>query len=145
VRRKVQRSAIVPHTAAAMYRLVNDVAAYPQFLPWCRATRVLEESPSHMRASLELARGGVAKWFTTRNTLTPDRCIAVELEEGPFEVLAGRWTFEPLGDDGCRIALDMEFEFDGFLLDLALGPALEEIFASLLDAFVARAAVRAGG
>lgn len=122
-----------------MYALVNDVAAYPEFLPWCRASRVLDSGPTHMRASLELARGGVARWFTTCNALVPGRSIAIELEDGPFKALGGGWTFEPVGS-GCKVTLDMAFEFDGLLLDLTLGPQLSEIFGSLLDAFVARAA-----
>lgn len=125
-----------------MYALVNDVASYPEFLPWCRASKVLDSSPEHMRASLELARGGVAKWFTTANRLVPGRSIAIELESGPFKALGGTWTFEPIGADGCKVSLDMAFEFDGMLLDLALGPVLAEIFGSLLDAFVVRAAAQ---
>lgn len=138
MRRKVHRTALVGHSAAVMYALVNDVAAYPEFLPWCRGAEVIESSPTHMRARLELARAGVAKWFTTVNTLELDRRIAIVLEAGPFEVLQGSWSFEPVGA-GSKVTLDMEFEFEGFLLDLALGPVLEGIFASLLDAFVTRA------
>lgn len=126
-----------------MYALVNDVAAYPEFLPWCRSSRVIESSPTRMRASLELARGGIARSFTTANALEPGRSIAMQLEDGPFKALGGRWSFEPIGDGGCKVSLDMAFEFDGVLLDLTLGPALTEIFSSLLDAFVARAAERA--
>lgn len=126
-----------------MYGLVNDVAAYPEFLPWCRASRVLESAPTRMRASLQLSRGGVAKWFTTSNALVPGRSIEIALEEGPFKMLAGTWTFEPVGATGCKVSLDMAFEFDGMLLDLALGPVLSDVFGSLLDAFVARAAERA--
>jgi ribosome-associated toxin RatA of RatAB toxin-antitoxin module len=142
LRREVHRSALVSHPPELMYGLVNDVAAYPEFLPWCRASRVLETGPEHMRASLELARGGLAKWFTTRNALLPGRRIAIELEEGPFKALGGTWTFEPIGAAGCKVSLDMAFEFDSVLLDLTLGPALSEIFGSLLDAFVARAAAQ---
>lgn len=138
MRRTVHRTALVPHTAAAMYALVNDVASYPAFLPWCRGSEVLESSSTHMRARLELARAGIAKWFTTANTLEPDRRIAIVLEQGPFRKLEGCWSFEPIGT-GCKVTLDMEFEFDSVLLDLALGPVLEGIFASLLDAFVRRA------
>jgi len=144
MKRAVHRTALVRHSAAAMYALVNDVASYPEFLPWCRDAEVVESSPTRMRARLELARAGVAKWFTTVNALEPGRLIAISLEEGPFDLLEGRWTFEPIGE-GCKVSLDMEFEFDGFLLDLALGPMLEDIFASLLDAFIKRADERARG
>lgn len=139
----MHRSALVPHAPELMYGLVNDVAAYPEFLPWCRASRVLESSPTRMRARLELSRGGVAKWFTTVNELVSGRRIAIALEEGPFKSLDGVWSFEPIGDSGCKVTLDMAFEFDGMLLDLALGPVLSDVFGSLLDAFVARAAERA--
>lgn len=140
MRRTVHRSALVTHSAEAMYALVTDVASYPAFLPWCRGAEVVEASPTTMRARIELARGGLAQWFTTVNTLDAGRSIAIALESGPFRELGGRWTFEPLGDAGCKVTLDMRFEFDGSLLDLALGPVLQDSFASLLDAFVARAA-----
>lgn len=122
-----------------MFALVNDVRAYPEFLPWCRATRVLEESDTGMRASLELARNGVQKWFTTVNTLVPGERIDLRLADGPFRHLEGHWTFQPLGEGGCQIELDIAFEFDSLLLNLSFGPVLEQIFASLLDAFVRRA------
>lgn len=144
MKRTVHRSALVPDSASAMYALVNDVAAYPSFLPWCRASEVLQSTPTAMRARLQLARAGVAKWFTTRNALTPGARIALELEEGPFRELHGAWTFEPIGD-GCKVTLEMEFEFDSLLLDLALGPFLQDTFASLLDAFVKRAAALRDG
>lgn len=143
--RRVQRSAIVPWSAAHMYGLVNDVRAYPEFLPWCKATQVLDESEAGMRASLQLARNGVQKWFTTINTLTPGERIDLRLADGPFRHLEGHWRFEPLGADGCRVALDISFEFDSVLLNLSFGPVLEQIFGSLLDAFVKRAAELHGG
>jgi len=126
-----------------MYALVNDVASYPEFLPWCRGSEVIESAPDRMLARLELARAGVSRWFTTRNALIPGRRIAIVLEHGPFKALHGAWAFEPVGT-GCKVTLDMEFEFDSLLLDLTLGPFLQDTFASLLDAFVKRAAERHG-
>ena len=38
--KRIVRSAIVPHSALAMYRLVEDIESYPRFLPWCVETRV---------------------------------------------------------------------------------------------------------
>lgn len=137
--RTVNKSAIVPYPATAMYALVNDVRRYPEFLPWCRGARILAESDHQMRASLDLARGGLHKTFTTRNTLDAGRAITIELENGPFRHLEGRWHFEPLGQDGSKVSLDMEFEFAGALLDLMAGPVFHEICNSLVDAFTRRA------
>jgi ribosome-associated toxin RatA of RatAB toxin-antitoxin module len=138
--RKVNKNALVPYSAAAMYALVNDVARYPEFLPWCRGSQVLDATDTEMRARLDLARGGFSKSFTTHNYLEPDRAITMTLEHGPFKQLEGRWRFIDLGKEGSKVELDMEFEFESGLLDLVAGKIFHEICNSLVDAFIRRAA-----
>ncbi|HSN17231.1 MAG TPA: type II toxin-antitoxin system RatA family toxin [Gammaproteobacteria bacterium] len=142
--RRVHKNALVPYPASEMYQLVNDVARYPEFLPWCRGAEVLEASATDMRARLDLARGSFHKSFTTHNYLTPDSGITMTLENGPFKHLEGRWQFTDLGPDGSKVLLDMEFQFDSFLLDMVAGPVFEEICNSLVDAFIRRAAALHG-
>lgn len=142
--RTVNKTALVPYTAAQMYALVNDVERYPEFLPWCRGARILSQNNNEMRASLELARGGFHKNFTTRNTLEPGRGIVIALDRGPFRHLEGHWSFEDLGPEGSKVTLNMEFEFAGAMLDLIAGPVFHEICNSLVAAFTRRAAVLYG-
>ncbi|MFP3500547.1 type II toxin-antitoxin system RatA family toxin, partial [Pseudomonas sp. SIMBA_059] len=71
----IQRSALLPYPAQALYDLVNDVASYPEFLPWCSASTVMEASETHMRAKLEVAKGGMSQHFVTRNVLVPGQSI----------------------------------------------------------------------
>ncbi len=137
--RTVNKSAVVPYTAESMYGLVNDVARYSEFLPWCRSAQVLTETPTSMHAKIELARGGIHKAFTTLNSMRPGREISIKLERGPFRYLQGRWDFEDLGQTGSKVSLYMEFEFSSKLLDLMAGPVFHEICNSLITAFVRRA------
>ena len=137
--RRVNKSALVPYSAEQMYTLVNDVARYPEFLPWCHGARVVAETEHEMQASIDLARGGLHKTFTTHNTLVPGRSIIMTLEHGPFRRLEGRWQFLDLDGEGCKVLLDMEFEFSGRLLDLMAGPVFHEICNSLVSAFIRRA------
>ena len=137
--RTVNKSALVPYTAQQMYALVNDVLRYPEFLPWCRRAQILSQDDTEMRASLEMARGGLHKVFTTHNRLQPGQAIVITLEHGPFRHLRGHWRFEDLGPEGSKVALKMEFEFAGALLDLMVGPVFHEICNSLVDAFTRRA------
>lgn len=138
--RTVNKSALVPYPAVDMFTLVNDVERYPEFLPWCRSARILSKESSGMRASLELARGGFHKTFTTENRLEPGKAITITLVDGPFRHLEGRWQFRDLDHEGSKVSLDMEFEFAGRLLDLMAGPVFHEICNSLVDAFIRRAA-----
>src|SRR3569832_1831629 len=103
----INRSALVPYSPAEMYSLVNDVDAYPQFLPWCKSAQVLSRNDDEVRASLELARGGFEKSFTTCNRLQKNKMIEMRLVEGPFRRLEGYWRFEPLGEQACKVSLDM--------------------------------------
>lgn len=142
--RKVQRSALVPYPAEEMFALVDEVEAYPRFLPWCRNARVESRQGEVLRASLELSRGGLHKWFTTENRREPGRRIDIRLVEGPFRRLEGHWRFEPLGAEGSKVSLDMEFEFASRMLDVMFGPVFHQICNSLLEAFVREAHARHG-
>jgi ribosome-associated toxin RatA of RatAB toxin-antitoxin module len=123
-----------------MYALVNDVASYPAFLPWCRSAKVLESSASEMTASIEIAKGMLNRSFTTHNTLEPPQRIELTLVDGPFRKLQGCWQFATLKtENACKVSLQLEFEFESTMLSLAAGPIFTQIGNSLVDAFCKRA------
>lgn len=136
---RIQRSALLPYPAQALYDLVNDVASYPQFLPWCSAAQVLEADDESMRASLTVAKASVSQRFTTRNRLQPGKAIEMHLEEGPFSQLQGVWEFKPLGDKACKISLDLSFDYAGPLVKATLGPLFTQAANTMVDAFCQRA------
>ncbi len=135
----VERSALVTFTAAQMYGLVNDVARYPEFLPWCTGAQVEDISDVERLASVQVSRGMLKTEFATRNTLEKDACILMELAKGPFRNLKGEWRFEPIGERGSRVQFRIEFEFKNRLTAVAFGSAFEALCASIVDAFVQRA------
>jgi ribosome-associated toxin RatA of RatAB toxin-antitoxin module len=135
----IQRSALLPYPAQSLYDLVNDVARYPEFLPWCSSTKVLESTPTFMRASLEVAKGGLSQRLVTRNDLVPGERIEMNLEEGPFTQLHGIWVFKPLGEKACKISLDLAFDYDGPIVRATLGPLFNQAANTLVDAFCQRA------
>lgn len=136
---EVNRSALVLHSAQQMFNIVNDVVAYPEFLPWCAATDLIYENEEEMQATLHLAKAGLKYSFTTHNRLLRPNRIDIDLVEGPFSRLSGVWTFEPLSEDACKVSLNLGFEFSGKLTGLAMGKVFNQVATSLVDAFVQRA------
>lgn len=134
----VKRMSFVPFSAEQMFDLVNDVLAYPEFLPWCAGSEILAQEPTRIRARLRLKKGPLDASFTTDNRLVAGRAIALTLVDGPFSKLLGQWYFEP-ADGGCVVRLDMEFEFNGKLLGKVFATAFKPIADSLVEAFKARA------
>ncbi len=137
--RKVSRSALVPFSAAQMYALVEDFLAYPDFLPWCTGATLHFRDDETIEASLELQRSGIKKSFTTRNTLQPGVAMGIALVGGPFRHLAGGWQFEQLGEEGSKVSLELEFEFENRVTDALFGRYFESTCNSLIDSFTQRA------
>ena len=137
--KRIARSAIVEHSAPAMYALVEDVDAYPQFLPWCRAVRVRERTVQRTVATLAVGLKGLRYEFTTQNANRPHEAIELRLVAGPFRHFAAHWRFTALGRRAARIDFAMEYEFAGALVSRALGPLFETIADTMVDAFKRRA------
>lgn len=122
-----------------MYQLITEIERYPEFVPWCTAARVESRKPNEVVATLNIKRGPLKAEFTTRNLLEPDRRVLMQFVSGPFRVLEGLWTLTPLGDLGCRVELEMRFEFANRAASALFEPLFENTAASLVDAFVKRA------
>jgi ribosome-associated toxin RatA of RatAB toxin-antitoxin module len=137
--REVKRSALIAESPARMYELINDIESYPQFVPWCTAARVESRKEGEVVATLTIKRGPLRAEFTTRNLLEPGKRVLMQFVSGPFRVLEGLWTLTPLGDLGCRVELEMRFEFANRVAGTLFAPLFEDTAASLVDAFVKRA------
>ena len=137
--RTVNRSALVPYSAAEMYALVDNIEAYPDFLPWCAAAKIHSRSADVVEATLDIRRAGIHKSFRTRNRVTLDERIDISLVRGPFRHLSGSWRFEALDERACKVSLQLEFDFEHAIASLFFGRVFEEISRSLVDAFTRRA------
>ncbi|HUH36810.1 MAG TPA: type II toxin-antitoxin system RatA family toxin [Spongiibacteraceae bacterium] len=135
----IERSVLLPHSAQQMFTLVNDVRRYPEFLPGCAATEVMAESETEMVARLVLSKAGLRYAFTTRNALVPGASIRLALVEGPFRRLQGEWSFTPLSGGASKVALRLEFEMAGALLNRAASKLFSEVADGMVDAMVKRA------
>ena len=135
----ISKSAAVSHSAEQMYELVNDVEAYPSFLPWCTDSSIISRGDDYMTASISLAKGKVRQTFTTRNTMLPGRRIEISLLKGPFKHLEGYWLFEPKDDHSCHVYIKMDFEFSNKLVRLALEKIFSHIINTLIETFTRRA------
>jgi len=140
----VNRSALVGHSAQAMFALVADVESYPQFLPWCDRALVSLREPGRTVATLRIDFHGLKEEFTTENLDQPGARIDMKLVSGPFRSLEGRWSFIGLGEEGCKVELSLRYEFSSAILERAIGPVFRDIADSLVEAFVRRAAQKYG-
>ena len=134
----IQETLEVPYNVAEMYELVNDINAYAEFLPWCTESKIIKQDEDTIQAKLTLRGGGFSKSFTTSNRLQKDKMVEISLIDGPFRHLEGFWAFEST-EKGCKVRLNLAFEFTSHLLAIAFSPVFEKIAQSLTQAFSDRA------
>ena len=135
----ISKSALVSHSPEEMFKLVDDIEAYAEFLPWCGKAKELSRDEKKVEASILVSHSGLNKEFTTQNKNTAFSKIEMHLVNGPFKNLDGEWLFEPLGETACKVSLNLEFEFSSKIIGITFGPVFSKIANSLVDAFIKRA------
>ncbi|MEM7253239.1 MAG: type II toxin-antitoxin system RatA family toxin [Pseudomonadota bacterium] len=132
------RSVRTDYDPQIMFDMVADIESYPRFVPWCQEATIKARLENAVEASLRIAKGPLNLGFTTRNTMTPQERIDIDLVEGPFRHFRGVWSFEPLAK-GSLVTLKLEFDFASRLLGRVLSPVLEEVAGAMVRAFSTRA------
>ena len=133
----------LPHSPEQMFDLVSDVEKYPEFLPWCVATRIRahdeNETGDTITADMVIGYKMFRERFTSKVVLDrPGMRIDVAYSEGPFRYLNNHWVFEEDGD-GTIVDFYVDFEFRSRLLQKLIGAAFNEAVKIMVYAFEKRA------
>lgn len=149
----VQKSVLLWYSPREMYALVAKVEDYPQFLPWCDRTEVVDTHDDGITARVHIAIAGVHQAFTTRNLHDPGRSVTMNLVDGPFSQLEGVWRFLPLQKAGqqdqpaadpadapaCKVEFSLSYAFSNRALSLVVSPVFDRIANTFVESFVKRA------
>lgn len=136
---KVSRSALLPYSAHKMYDVVADIRSYPGFLPWCDDMEIISESTEEVIAKLLISYGKLSFSMITKNQVIRDQSIVMSLVDGPFSSLSGEWNIQSLGEDACKVSLDMDFMFDNPITHKLFGRVFQNVISAQLEAFQKRA------
>jgi ribosome-associated toxin RatA of RatAB toxin-antitoxin module len=129
---------VLPYACEQVYRLVSEIAHYPQFLPYCLDAKILEENQGVLKGTLRVGYKGLGYNFATQNRNQPPGHIQMELLSGPFQKLEGHWHFDPR-PEGCQVRLELTLEFKHPLLGRLFRHKIEEVTDLMVQAFIDRA------
>lgn len=128
-----------PYSAKKMFDLVNDIDAYPKFIPDCVDAGILLRQENVIQAYIEVEKLGFRKKFITLNKLFEPYRIEISLIEGPFKKLTGNWNFTEITENKCKISFNLIFEFKNKLLDITFTPLFKELMENMVKQFSSRA------
>jgi len=135
----------MPYSAAEMFDLIADVAAYPKFLPWCSGARIRARKPQLdgteiVEVDLVISFKVFRERFGSRVTLRPgEHRIDVVYLDGPFRYLNNHWRFVPVGETSCDVDFFVDFEFRSKTLQAIIGVVFNEAMRRIVRAFEQRA------
>ena len=129
----------LPYTKEQLFDLVADVERYPEFLPWCLASRIRKREGDTITADLLIGFRMVRERFTSKVVLDRPGRIDVSYSEGPFRYLNNHWLFSTMADGRTCIDFDVDFEFRSALLQKLIGLLFNEAVRRMVAAFEARA------
>lgn len=135
----VEKSVLIERTAQQMFELVDRVEDYPEFLPWCGGTELLERTDDKTAARIHISYHGLKAHFATENAKEMPRWMDIRLREGPFRAMDGGWRFTSLGETACKVEFRLHYEFSSKILEKALGPVFHHIASTFVESFVKRA------
>ena len=103
---------ILNYNAKDLYNLVLDIEKYPDFLPWCTASRIISNNKGRIIADLIIQYKYFNDTFRSfvdfnNNNLT----ISIKYTEGPLKSLYTDWTFIKLDQGKTLIKFNVNLKF----------------------------------
>jgi coenzyme Q-binding protein COQ10 len=127
-----------PYSPEQLMAMVLDVEKYPEFLPWCRAARILEQHDDYFLGELVISFNHLTERYTSK-VMPLQNEIKVALVKGPFKHLTNHWRFIKSPTGGTDIHFNVEFEFKSKLLNSLMGSFFTKAVEKMSSAFLQRA------
>ena len=110
-----------------VYELARDQERFPDFMPDVQSVTVLErDGDSVLTRWKTLVEDAPIEW-TEIDRFDDDRLrVDYQLTEGDLERFEGSWTFEPRGDGGTVVTLEVDYDFGVPTLAELIGPTLHK-------------------
>ena len=137
---QIKRSALVGYSPEHMFDLVNDIKRYPEFLDGCVATELLEQTENYVMAKMHLKKAGIEISLSTKNIITRPSNIVITLVEGPFKSFSGEWAFKRIGNEACKLSLDLNFQLNNSIARFAAAKLMTLVANDLVNVICFRAA-----
>ncbi len=137
--KKHHEKRFVNHSPKQMFDLVSNVKKYPDFLPWCLGSRILNNDGDVLIADLIIGFQIYREKFRSKVVLNKNKnIIEVFYEDGPFKLLSNKWEFKKF-NKGCEINFYLEFEFKNIFFQTIMEKLFSEAVKRMVEAFEKRA------
>ena len=123
-----------------LYDIVLDIEKYPDFLPWCTRSEIVERFPGENKlyASVSAGYALYSETYLSKVTFADNERIEACYIEGPFKNLNTLWQFKE-HTQGCALDFHVSFEFNKGILNTVANHMIDQVTEKMVEAFINRA------
>jgi Oligoketide cyclase/lipid transport protein len=133
-------SKYLPFSAEQFQKTVIDVEKYVEFVPACTeskiTTRISEnEFYARLKVGYQVYEDSYISHVVQENTNGRYRIISVSKDNNIFKYLRSEWTIYPMSNTKCKIDYSLDYNFNNFLYQQAVGMFMGTLSQKTLNAF----------
>ncbi len=123
-----------------LFRLINSVEQYSNFLSWCKESKVNERTQNAIQATVYVHKYGFQFYCPFSYTLVSKNEIKVTLPSGgPFSKVSGLWRFQGSSTE-TQFSFELQLEHtDHWWMKFFLIPLLKKEVKNFVKSFAHRA------
>ena len=129
----------LPYSAEQLFDLVMDIEKYPEFLPWCKSSKISKKTDEYLEADLVVGYKFFREEFTSRVYFERPNKIHIEYIKGAMNSLKNDWQFADIEEGKCRVSFNVEFSLKSILLEMVIKQFFDIALKRMATAFEARA------
>tara|TARA_B110000116_G_C16762347_1_gene549071 strand:- start:1221 stop:1658 length:438 start_codon:yes stop_codon:yes gene_type:complete len=125
-----QKEIEINHNADELYNIVLNIEEYPDYIPWCTETEIINRKKNKIQANMVVNY----KFFPTQKFTSQvvynykKKIIKTSYIDGPLKDLFTSWEFVKLENNKTKIVFIVGFEFQNFIHQ-----KLAELFLPLIE------------
>lgn len=136
---------VLPYSSEQLFDLVMDIEKYPEFMPWCLATRINSREKDELNADVIVGYKVFREKFNSTVHFKRPKTIEVEYRQGPMKHLQNRWTFKDIRGGQCEVDFYIEFSMKTKLFESLVDQFFHRVLVKMINSFEARALELYGG
>jgi ribosome-associated toxin RatA of RatAB toxin-antitoxin module len=125
---------------ATLFRIINSVERYPDFLSWCKEVNQINRNDKKLRATILINKYGISFRCPFEYVLNSKNDVIVNLPSGgPFYKILGLWQFQGEGND-TKFSFTLQLDYqDTWWVKFFIIPILKKEVKNAVKAFEKRA------
>ena len=121
-----------------VFKVLNNVEDYQSFIPYCSESKIIEQTETAIKASLEMSLLNTSSEFISDNTFKKNEFINMKVVKGPFRSFHAKWLFDYISENKTGLTFQMRYSISNPITELMFSKNIDVVSQRIVEAFKKR-------